>query len=262
MAVVVHGVPAGPVPLERAHAHNDYRHARPLLDALELGFCSVEADIHLVQGKLLVAHDAREVDETRTLERLYLEPLRERAASNNGRIFEQGPAVTLLIDIKTEAEPTYAVLRETLVDYEDILTHFTDQATEERAVTVLISGDCPREAILGDSPRLSAIDGRLRDLGGALNGHQVPLISGNWRDTFAWLGKDVMPEEEVKKLRDIVEKAHAAGQRVRFWGLPARPAVWPVLYEAGVDLINADDLQGLHDFLVGQPSSATVKAGG
>jgi len=33
------------VPLIPAHAHNDYLHARPLLDALDHGFCSVEADI-------------------------------------------------------------------------------------------------------------------------------------------------------------------------------------------------------------------------
>ena len=34
----------------------------PLFDALEQGFCSVEADIHLVDGKLLVAHDLKDVD--------------------------------------------------------------------------------------------------------------------------------------------------------------------------------------------------------
>ena len=32
--------PASPV--RRAHAHNDYEHKRPLLDALDQGFCSVE----------------------------------------------------------------------------------------------------------------------------------------------------------------------------------------------------------------------------
>src|SRR3954453_17294915 len=29
--------PAGPAPLVHAHAHNDYEHARPLLDALDNG---------------------------------------------------------------------------------------------------------------------------------------------------------------------------------------------------------------------------------
>src|SRR5262249_1980163 len=34
-----------PTPLIHAHAHNDYEHTRPLFDALDQGFCSVEADI-------------------------------------------------------------------------------------------------------------------------------------------------------------------------------------------------------------------------
>src|SRR5437764_5868671 len=74
-------------PLQRAHAHNDYEHKRPLFDALDCGFCSVEADVWLVKGQLLVAHTPVQWDTTRTLEKLYLDPLRERAKANRGKIF-------------------------------------------------------------------------------------------------------------------------------------------------------------------------------
>ena len=40
-------------PLPPAHAHNDYEHRRPLQDALDRGFNSVEADVWLVDGELL-----------------------------------------------------------------------------------------------------------------------------------------------------------------------------------------------------------------
>ena len=63
-------------PLDHAHAHNDYVHARPLLDALDRGYGSVEADIYLVDGALLVAHARDSVRADRTLESLYLAPLR------------------------------------------------------------------------------------------------------------------------------------------------------------------------------------------
>jgi len=66
-------------PLARAHAHNDYLHPRPLLDALDHGFTSVEADVWIVNGALLVAHDQRDVMPERTLRALYLEPLRRIA---------------------------------------------------------------------------------------------------------------------------------------------------------------------------------------
>jgi hypothetical protein len=66
------------ISLPGAHAHNDYKHARPLLDALAHGFASVEADVFLVDGELLVGHDPSELRSGRTLTSLYLEPLRNR----------------------------------------------------------------------------------------------------------------------------------------------------------------------------------------
>src|SRR5687767_9869260 len=98
---------ADPIPLPQAHAHNDYEHRRPLMDALEHGFCSVEADVWLVNGRLLVAHDLKDARPERTLEKLYLDPLRRRVEENGGRIFGTGPAFTLLIDVKSDATNTY-----------------------------------------------------------------------------------------------------------------------------------------------------------
>src|SRR5262249_40240292 len=90
------------VPLRHAHAHNDYLHHRPLLDALDHGFCSIEADIFLVSDQLLVGHERRDLRPERTLEKLYLDPLRERVKANGGRVYPGGPAFYLLIDVKTE----------------------------------------------------------------------------------------------------------------------------------------------------------------
>src|ERR1700722_3090172 len=96
-----------PTPLTRAHAHNDYEHKRPLFDALDQGLCSVEADIFLVDGQLLVGHTRRSLKPERTLESLYLVPLKERVDKNGGRVYPGGPEFTLLIDIKTNGAQTY-----------------------------------------------------------------------------------------------------------------------------------------------------------
>ena len=58
-----------------------------------------------------------------------------------------------------------------------------------------------------------------------------------------------MPDQERQKLQAIVEKAHGKARRVRFWSTPDDPAVWRELADAGVDLLNADDLPGLERFL-------------
>src|SRR5919109_1377732 len=73
----------GPRPLWRAHAHNDYEHPRPLFDALDHRFGSIEADIYLVGDQLLVAHDPVDLDPGRTLESLYLDPLARRVKANH-----------------------------------------------------------------------------------------------------------------------------------------------------------------------------------
>ena len=66
-------IPAAPGPLIHTHAHNDYEHARPLLDALDHGFCSVEADIYFVDGQLLVAHERSAVQPARNVAQVLLD---------------------------------------------------------------------------------------------------------------------------------------------------------------------------------------------
>src|SRR5258708_29863697 len=127
-----------PKPLLRVHAHNDYEHTRPLFDALDQGFCSVEADIHLVDGKLLVAHSRSQVKPERTLQALYLDPLRERVRRNGGHVYPGGAELTLLIDIKGDWRTTYPLLREGLKSYADILTTFFDGAKPANAIDPLL----------------------------------------------------------------------------------------------------------------------------
>src|SRR4051794_12028729 len=106
-----------PKPLPNAHAHNDYEHPRPLLDALDNGFCNVEADIHLVAGQLLVAHDPRALDPRKTLQSLYLDPLKKRITEQEGHVYPDGPQFTLMIDVKSDPKSSYAALRDLLKSY-------------------------------------------------------------------------------------------------------------------------------------------------
>lgn len=238
-------------PLIHAHAHNDYEHARPLLDALDHGFCSVEADVWLVAGQLLVAHDRENAKPERTLEKLYLEPLRERIGQNGGRIYRGGPPLTLLVDIKSDTTNTYVTLRDVLRRYEKILTRFHTNRTETNAVTVIISGNRPRELMAAETTRLAAYDGRLADLNAPASPHFMPLVSDNWTKHFKWKGTGPLPPEEMEKLKQLVKKTHRQGRQLRLWGTPDGPAVWSELLAAGVDWINTDDLGGFHKFAGG-----------
>jgi hypothetical protein len=245
-------LPAAPGPLIHAHAHNDYEHARPLLDALDHGFCGVEADIYLVDGQLLVAHDRNRVKPERTLQALYLDPLRERVKQNGGRVFAHGPEFTLLIDLKSDWKTIYPVLRAVLTNYADVITTFRDGVKRTNAVTIIISGNRAQEMFAGETMRYAGYDGLLTDLDSTAPATLIPWISADWRVNFTWRGDGAMPPAEQTKLGVIVAKAHAQGRRVRFWGAPDHKNFWRAMRTANVDLINTDDLAGAEQFLRGE----------
>jgi len=236
-------------PCRQAHAHNDYLHEHPLLDALDCGFCSVEADIYLVDGKLLVGHTRGELSPDRTLRSLYLDPLRTRIRKHSGKVHTDGGTFTLLIDIKSEGKSTYRALHTLLSEYRDIISCVDALTKHSGAVTAIVSGNRATDLISADSLRYVGIDGRLSDLDSESPDHLLPLISDNWTLHFRWRGVGEIPASERDKLTAIIERAHSKKRRIRFWGTPDNANVWAVLKDAGVDLINTDDLKGLSHFL-------------
>jgi hypothetical protein len=248
--------PKTPTPLPHAHAHNDYEHVRPLLDALDHGFCSVEADVWLVNGQLLVAHDLKDAKPERTLQAMYLDPLRARVARNAGKVFRGGPPCTLLVDVKSDATNTYLALRDVLRPYGAMLTRFSKDQTATNAITVIVSGNRARELMAAETNRLAAYDGRLADLDSNDSRHLIPLVSDNWTLHFKWRAQadeGPLSEPERAKLRQLVGHAHQQGRRLRLWATPDRLAMWRELSDAGVDLINADNLAGLREFFSSLP---------
>ncbi|WP_461164477.1 phosphatidylinositol-specific phospholipase C/glycerophosphodiester phosphodiesterase family protein [Arthrobacter sp. R4-81] len=243
-------------PLAQAHAHNDYEHDRPLFDALEHGFTSVEADVWLVDGELLVAHDLEDVQPGVTLESLYLDPLQDLVRSNQGHSVypKWDGSLQLLIDIKSEDEATYAAIEQELAEHRDIMSRYTNGTTKTGPVTAVISGNRPLATMQAQEKRFSFYDGRSADLTSGKPAALMPLVSDNWTRLFTWQGVGPMPEAERTKLHAYVAEAHANGYRVRFWATPdmpgaAREAVWNELFDAGVDHINTDDLKALQQFL-------------
>jgi glycerophosphoryl diester phosphodiesterase len=246
---------AEPTPLIHTHAHNDYEHKRPLFDALDHGFCSVEADIYIVDGQLLVAHNRSQVKPERTLQSLYLDPLRERVKKNGGRVYADGPEVTLLIDIKPDWRTIYPTLREVLKQYADILSTFEGDQKKTNAITAILSGSRSLDMFKGETVRYAAYDGTLANLDSDASANLIPWVSENWGAGFKWPGHGEMSAADKLKLKEIVGKAHQKGRQVRFWGAPDNPTFWREMLANGVDLINTDDLDGVQKFFESRSST-------
>jgi hypothetical protein len=245
-----------PTPLIHAHSHNDEMHQRPLAEALDNGFCSVEADVYEVKGKLLVGHDEKDLRPDRTLQSLYLEPLRKRIQHNEGRVYPNGHQFFLMLDLKSPGDmkalpsTTYPVLRKVLAEYADIISSEEGGKVTKRALRVVLSGDEPKDQLVADPIRYAGLDGRITDIDSDMPANLMPWLSDRWTDLFSWSGDGPMPRDQQTKLRQLVTKAHKHGRLIRFWATPDKPAVWRQLRTAGVDLINVDDLSGLRKFLL------------
>lgn len=238
-------------PLDHAHAHNDYEHARPLLDALDRGYGSVEADIYLVGGALLVAHARDSVRAGRTLESLYLAPLRAWIGAHGGSVYAGRPPLTLLIDVKSHADSTWAALEPLLRRYDDVITSWHGDSVTTRPVVAVISGERPLVTLPRQHDRWAGLDGRLADLDAAYAppAAAMPLVSDDWETITKWRGRGTPPKIVRRRVASAVAKAHAQGRRLRFWNTPDLPVVWRLLVRSGVDLVGADDLDALRGFL-------------
>lgn len=234
-------------PLIRAHAHNDYAQARPLFGAMELGFCSIEADVYLVDGKLLVGHNRKDLKADHTLDSMYLRPLSVAVKANRGKVFAQPAEVILLVDIKADGPGVYEELKKELRPYDSWLTHYKNGKVQKRAVTVILSGERPTAVLAAEKARVAFIDGRPDDVNPSFE--LTPLVSESWDTLFKWNGLGEMPALERQKLDALVQVSHSRGQKLRFWATPDLEGMWRVLYEAGVDLIGADRQRALADFL-------------
>jgi hypothetical protein len=246
--VLAPSVRAEPAVLPEAYSHNDYVRARPLQDALDRGFCAVEADVHLRDGDLLLGHGGGDVKPGVNLKKFYLDPLLARVRKNGGRVYKGGPAFLLMVEFKSDGEKSYAVLREQLRPYAEMLTVFTGDKIEEKAVTISITGKRPNDAVAADVPRFAGIDGDvgdLRDEAKAL----FPTISDDWRSLFHWRGGR-LEDLEKAKLERYVREAHKRGRKLRFWGIPDRVEAWDLMRRHGVDFINTDKLDALREFLL------------
>ncbi len=240
-------------PLPNAFAHNDYEQPRPLLDALQQGFTNVEADIHLVKGELYVSHN-KSKDNAPTLKDLYLKPLQQILKANQGRIYPDWKGTFLLmIDFKTDASATYKVLKEQLKQFPELLNnpHFK----------IFISGNRPFEEVKNESPRYAGIDGRPDDLGKDYSFDLMPVISDKYSSLSQWNGEGEIPANEFQKIKQLADKVHLEGKKLRLWAIPDQANAWNTLLKAGVDFINTDRLSALSAYLNQKPTKVILMIG-
>jgi alkaline phosphatase len=223
-------------------AHNDYVQKKPLLLAYDKQVGFIEADVFLIQGKLLVAHTRIEVDPNKTLESMYLKPLALLVEKTNGYAYpDTSKTLTLMIDLKTNGESTLDALVEALNNYPKL--------THSKTLQVAVSGDMPKPDKWINYPSFIKFDGRPGVTYSAEQLARIRLISNSFSEYSSWNGKGELKTEEQYKLTQVIDAAHALGKPMRFWAIPDNPMGWEKLISMKVDILNTDHVEDLAMFL-------------
>ena len=243
------GAAAQTAMLPNAFSHNDYRRKRPLQDALNHGFRYVEADVYLRKGKLIVAHILPCLKKNRTLEGLYLQPLLDYVERRDQPQNLIDTPITLMIDIKSDADQTYHALLELLEKYKPILSHYDSTGTIPGKVTIVVTGNKPAKLISDKNSGYVFMDDNLRQITPYNFSELYPIASCKYSRLLKWKGKGAISPEDKRRLKFYVAEAHKRGRKVRLWASPENKMVWNELLACKVDLINTDRLSSLRRFL-------------
>jgi len=233
----------------RIHSHNDYAQKRPFWGAYEAGADSIEADVFLVDGELLVAHSRKELKKGNTLRRLYLEPLREVIRKNGGRARANGKPLQLVIDLKSGKSALDALL--TMIEQEGFRECF-DIGKNPSAVKLSVGGNIsnikdflayPDFVFFSVPSSRKLADGQYK---------RVSWVSDHARFYTKWRS-GTMAEADKEKIRDAARRAHAKGVPYRLWGFPDHAEAWRLARELGLDYINTDRPDAVAAFLASPP---------
>ena len=218
------------------HSHNDYNRTVPFWEAYSQHCASIEADVFLQDGEILVAHNRKDVTAERSLRKMYIEPIVKTFRENGGRMWKgSDDRLQLVVDLKTgESLPGVIALAE---EYPDVFT-------TENGVKIVITGDEPAPEDFGKWPSWLWFDGDFKD--GKLNYtpeqlKRIAMISTDFRK-FArnWNGKGRMINSELEAVTKAIETAHEAGKPIRFWDAPEGTTAYFTLHKLGVDFFNTD----------------------
>jgi alkaline phosphatase len=228
-------------------AHNDYEKPDPFYTAYGRQVGYIEADIHLVDGKLLVAHDTATLSAAKTLAALYLEPLKNKIAENAGHVYpDAGRSLALMIDLKTDAGATLGALARLLKKYPLII--------KCKTLNITVSGNMPPPDQWTSYPTFIKFDGRPGIVYTDKQLARITLISASFKSYTQWNGNGSLPKEDRDKITEVIRSAHQKNKPFRFWATPDFANAWMKMMDLDVDVLNTDNVTQLSDFLSQLPT--------
>jgi hypothetical protein len=164
--------------------------------------------------------------------------------------------------MKTASDDTWPAILEALEPLRNgnWLTTFDGKERFNRPVTVIGTGNTVLADVRKYLPRDVFFDAPLSQLSNAqfadITANEAPIASTDFAASFGEMRKREFSDEQFALLRQQIGAAHDKGIKTRYWNQPAFPigtrnAIWRILWDEGIDLLNVDDLKGASEFWEG-----------
>ena len=223
-------------------SHNDYAGSNPFYGAYALRVGYIEADVFLADDRLFVAHFQSEIKQDRTLEALYLEPLKKEIIKNSEWAYPDTTLpLKLMIDLKTEGMATLKKLISQLYFYPEVV--------HAKGFEIFISGNAPSPDRWSEFPSFIYFDGRPGIKYAPEQLERISLISDNFRNYSKWTGLGDIPPADKTRLDSLINSVHAIGKKIRFWSAPDNETGWSALVRLKADVIGTDRVPELVQYL-------------
>jgi hypothetical protein len=223
----------------------------------------------------------------RTFDSLYIQPILSvlkkqnpsspfvTAPTHNG-VFDtsSGQTLYLWVDVKTNGTLTWPYVVKALEPLRQggWLTKFNGTGITNGTVTVIGTGNTPKDQVESQTNRDYFFDGPLATLNSSANSNVTqflsPIASTSFLQSFGWPKDGKLNDTALAKLRGQIATASARGIGTRYWvsfrtltvyaahtditiqetpnwPIKDRNAIWRLLWDEGATLINADDLVGV-----------------
>jgi len=235
-----------------AHSHNDFEQKRPLEDALDAQFQSVEVDVVDRWDQVRVTHLG--VFTIGTLKEMYLDPLQKRV-NEKGSVYGDKKPFYLWIELRAffAGAKVVPLLRQLLAQY-PMFAQFDRQGkmTKRGAVIAIIGGYSRHKENYfkgqSETPACMALNsGEWLESG---HDPRALWIALKWtRYAGDWDGNGTPPLELKEKVKNLIARVHQQGKKVRFWKNPETAEFWQLMIEVRADQAGTDSLKETHDAL-------------
>jgi hypothetical protein len=228
---------------DHALAEDDHIHKFPLKNALELNFAGITATVNLKKDGSLVCG-------SKTLKELYLDPLKARASAGGGTIYEgYRDEFIVVLEIRSEEEPTLKALENELMNYHDILTEKTPSGIDKKAVRIIAASrngkafeyNHKSSFIFSEIPFNEVPEGSSNDFEG--------VCGLDFRKIYDWSGLGAMPNMQFHSFSSGLKVNSKKGYKTRIYNFPEVPGAMDLFLNAGAAYLQIKDREAFIKYL-------------